>query len=130
MKKFILMVAIIGLGLGFTSCSDGSSSDSDSTGTYILESGQIPQTLVETAMEQRQNLGQFPSYSEKKELRNYLYQNKTAYEKTTVSETQLRQLLSELNPSVSAINAQMAELKRTTNDVQIIETTWFYAEQK
>ena len=129
-KLFVLMAAIIGLGLGFTSCSDGSSSDSDSTGTYILESGQIPESVVASATEWRQNIGQYCSYSDKKELRDYLYKNKTEYKKASVTETQLRQMLSELTPSASAIDQQMAELKRTTNDVQIIGTVWFYAEQK
>lgn len=129
-KLFVLMAAIIGLGLGFTSCSDGSSSDSDSTGTYILESGLIPESVVASATEWRQNIGQYGSYSDKKELRDYLYKNKTEYKKTSVTETQLRQLLSELTPDASAIDQQMAELKRTTNDVQIIGTVWFYAEQK
>ena len=128
-KLFVLMAAIIGLGLGFTSCSDGSSSDSDSTGTYILESGQIPESVVASATEWRQNIGQYASYSDKKELRDYLYKNRTEYKKTSVTETQLRQLLSELTPDASAIDQQMAELKRTTNDVLIIETFWFYAEK-
>ena len=128
-KLFVLMAAIIGLGLGFTSCSDGSSSDSDSTGTYILESGQIPESVVASATEWRQNIGQYGSYSDKKELRDYLYKNTTEYKKTSVTETQLRQLLSELTPDASAIDQQMAELKRTTNDVQIIGTVWFYAEK-
>lgn len=137
MKKFILtlcacLCATFCLGLTFTGCSDDSSSDSGAGSNienYVLESGQIPESVVASATEWRQNIGQYGSYSDKKELRDYLYKNTTEYKKTSVTETQLRQLLSELTPSASAIDQQMAELKRTTNDVQIIGTVWFYAEK-
>lgn len=129
MKKFLAMLcAAVWFGFAFTACSNGSSSDSGEG--YILETGTIPQNIVDSAQEWRQKIGQYGSFSDKKKLRDYLYNNKTSYAKTTVSETQLRQMLSELTPSASAIDAQMAELKRTTNDVQIIETIWFYAEQQ
>lgn len=138
MKKFLMaLCASICLGIGFTGCSDDSSSNSTSTtgsgssgSGYVLEVGAIPESLVASAVEWRQNIGEWASYSDKKELRDYLYKNKTDYKKTSVTETQLRQLLSEMTPSASAIDKQMAELKRTTNDVQIIGMIWFYAEQK
>ena len=132
MKKFLVVIcAALAFAFAFTGCSNASGSGSGASGSgYILEIGQIPQSLVASATEWRQNIGQYASFSDKKELRNYLYKNNTAYNKTTVSETQLRQSLSELTPSASSIEAQMAELKRTTNDVQIIVTVWFYAEQQ
>ncbi len=132
MKKFLVVIcAALAFAFAFTGCSNASGSGSGASGSgYILEIGQIPQSLVASATEWRQNIGQYASFSDKKELRNYLYKNNTAYNKTTVSETQLRQSLSELTPSASSIEAQMAELKRTTNDVQIIGTVWFYAEQQ
>lgn len=130
MKKFLTVLCAL-LAFAFTACSNGSSSDSGASGSgYILECGTIPESLVASATEWRQNIGQYGSYSDKKELRDYLYKNNTSYEKSSVSEAQLRQLLSEMTPSASAIDAQIAELKRTTNDVQIIGTVWFYAEQQ
>ncbi|EID85887.1 hypothetical protein MSI_03150 [Treponema sp. JC4] len=129
MKKFLAMLcAAVCLGFAFTACSNDSSSDSGEG--YILETGTIPQNIVDSAQEWRQNIGQYASYADKKELRDYLYEHRTAYNKTTVSETQLRQMLSEITPSASAIDEQIKELKRTTNDVLIIETIWFYAEQQ
>ena len=129
MKKFLAMLcAAVLLGFAFTACSNGSSSDSGEG--YILETGTIPQDIVDSAQEWRQKIGQYGSFSDKKDLRNYLYKNKASCTQTTVSETQLRQMLSEITPSASAIDAQMAELKRTTNDIQIIGTSWFYAEQQ
>ena len=132
MKKFLVVICgALAFAFAFTGCSNASDSGSGASGSgYILEIGQIPQSLVASATEWRQNIGQYASFSDKKELRDYLYKNNTAYTKTTVSETQLRQMLSEITPSASGIDAQMAELKRTTNDVQIIGTTWFYAEQQ
>lgn len=130
MKKFLaLLCAALAFSFAFTACSNASGASAGGSG-YILEIGTIPKSLTASASEWRQKIGQYGSFSDKKELRDYLYKNNTAYTKTTVSETQLRQMLSEITPSASAIDAQIAELKRTTNDVQIIETTWFYAEQQ
>lgn len=132
MKKFLaLLCAALAFSFAFTACSNASGSGASAGGSgYILEIGTIPQSLVASASEWRQKIGQYGSFSDKKDLRNYLYENKASCTQTTVSETQLRQMLSEITPSASAIDAQMAELKRTTNDVQIIGTTWFYAEQQ
>lgn len=134
MKKFLaLLCAALAFSFAFTACSNASGSGSGASAGgsgYILEIGTIPQSLTASASEWRLKIGQYGSFSDKKELRDYLYKNNTAYTKTTVSETQLRQMLSEITPSASAIDAQMTELKRTTNDVQIIGTTWFYAEQQ
>lgn len=129
MKKFLAMLcAAVCLGFAFTACSNDSSSDSGEG--YILETGTIPQNIVDSAQEWRQNIGQYGSCADKKQLRDYLYEHRISYNKITVSETQLRQMLSEITQSASDIDEQIKELKRTTNDVQIIGTSWFYAEQQ